>query len=88
MSKRRLFAPAPRLLWAVKLVLALAVLVVSLSPTPSEASLTRCGTEIYYWDSTFSNIVGMHGWLPENCNCMSYSWGVISSYRTFEDSIC
>jgi len=86
MSMRRRFALNPRALLAIKVLLVLAVLCVAFAPTPAEAD--RCGTEIYYWDSTFTDNVGLRGWLPLDCGCQYYHWGIITPYQTFEDSVC
>jgi hypothetical protein len=54
----------------------------------AEAS-TRCGTEFYYYsDATYTEVVGVWGWLPTSCGCQSYSWGTITPYRTVQDSYC
>ena len=86
MSIRRRFALNARALLVVKLLLVMAVLFVAFAPTPAEAD--RCGTEIYYWDSTFTDNVGLRAWLPIDCGCTFYGWGSITLYRTFEDSVC
>lgn len=86
MSIRRQFALNARALLAIKVLLVLAVLCVAFAPTPADAA--RCGTEIYYWDSTFTDNVGLRGWLPQNCGCQYYHWGIITPYQTFLDSVC
>ncbi|HEV2855193.1 MAG TPA: hypothetical protein VHC97_20535 [Thermoanaerobaculia bacterium] len=59
-----------------------------LAPTQAQGQTTRCGTEIHYWDSTFTDNIGMRAWLPSSCGCTFYGWGSTSSYRTFENSVC
>jgi len=71
---------------AVKVLLVLVVLFVAVAPNTAEAA--RCGTEIYYWDYTFTDNVGLRAWLPENCGCIYYHWGIITPYQTFLDSVC
>lgn len=73
---------------ALMLVLvALATVLVLATPEPAAAD--RCGTEfIYYSDATYTEVVGVRGWLPYSCNCQSYSWGSISIYREVTDSYC
>ncbi|HSS78513.1 MAG TPA: hypothetical protein VLV54_17440 [Thermoanaerobaculia bacterium] len=88
MPKRTRFALNPRLLIALKLLVVLAVLCVTLAPAPSQAATTRCGTEIYYWDSTFTDNVGLRAWLAIECGCGAYGWGVITPYRTFDNAVC
>ena len=60
----------------------------ALAPSPSEAG-TRCGTEFqYYSDATYTELVGVRGWLPEECGCQFYTWGSLSVYKLTEDSWC
>lgn len=80
----------PRLKKALSVVLMLAALTAVLTlAAPTPASADRCGTEfIYYSDSTYTEVVGVRGWLPYNCNCQSYGWGSLSVYREVTDSWC
>jgi hypothetical protein len=69
-------------------LLVLSLIGVFAASAPSEAQ-TRCGTEFYYYsDGTFTDVVGVRGWLPWDCGCASYSWGSITLYREVYDSVC
>lgn len=76
------------LLLGLALVLGLAVALVPGTAGTAEAS-TRCGTEFYYYsDATYTDVVGVYLWLPEECGCGFYSWGEITPYKTVQDSTC
>ena len=74
---------------ALVLVFLVAAGVAALTPAPAEAS-TRCGTEFqYYSDATYTELVGMRGWLPyPSCGCQSYGFGEITIYKIVLDSYC
>lgn len=80
----------PNLRNVVAVVLALmALATVLVLAFPKTASADRCGTEfIYYSDASFSEVVGVRGWLPYSCNCQFYSWGSLSTYSEVQDSWC
>jgi hypothetical protein len=83
---KKLFTGRIRL--AVLAIAVLAAIFAAYTPAPSQAQ-TRCGTEfIYYSDDTFTEVVGVRGWLPDYCGCQFYSWGCITSYREVTDSYC
>jgi len=70
-------------------LLACTLIAVFASGSPQAAAQTRCGTEFYYYsDSSYSCMVGLRGWLPENCGCASYGWGSVTPYREIYDSVC
>jgi hypothetical protein len=76
------------LLVGLALVLGLAAALLPGIAGTAEAS-TRCGTEFYYYsDASLTEVVGVRGWLPEECACQFYSWGVITPYKTVQDSYC
>lgn len=87
MSSLRQITTHRRLVLTVLLMVAL-VAVFAATP-PSAAQSTRCGTEFdYYSDNTYSDIVGVRGWLPWDCGCASYSWGEVTPYRDVTDAWC
>ncbi|HET9225869.1 MAG TPA: hypothetical protein VFR31_04340 [Thermoanaerobaculia bacterium] len=56
---------------------------------PETASADRCGTEfLYFSDASYSEVVGIRGWLPYSCNCQFYTWGEITIYKVVQDSWC
>jgi hypothetical protein len=63
--------------------------IAALTPAPAEAQ-TRCGTEFqYYSDATYTELVGIRGWLPyESCGCQSYGFGDFTAYKIVLDSYC
>jgi hypothetical protein len=71
-------------------ILALVGLAVILGfAAPEPAAADRCGTEfIYYSDASFTEVVGVRGWLPYECNCQFYSWGSITGFSEVVDSYC
>ena len=83
---RKIFTGRVRL--AVLVIAALATTFAAYTPAPSQAQ-TRCGTEFdYYSDETFTDLVGVRGWLPDSCGCQSYSWGSTTVFRIVTDSFC
>lgn len=80
----------PRVKKALSVLLMLAALTAVLTlAAPTPASADRCGTEFYYYsDSTYSEVVGIRGWLPYDCFCQSYFWGEITPYKEVRDSWC
>lgn len=80
----------PRVKKALSVSLLLAALTVALTlAVPAPASADRCGTEFYYYsDATYTEVVGVWGWLPYHCNCQSYMWGEITPYKEVRDSWC
>jgi len=90
MRRLSLFAARRRTMLAgAALFVVAAVLGAVLTPAPSEAQQSKCGTEIWYWsDATYTETVGLRAWTSYECGCQHYYWGSISFYRTFEDSYC
>lgn len=78
-----------RAVGALLLVFVVTAAVAALVPAPAEAQ-TRCGTELqYYSDATYTELVGMRGWLPyPSCGCQSYGFGTITPYKLVFDSYC
>ena len=73
----------------VKLAIVVVMLLVAVLAASQPASADRCGTEIYYYsDASYSEEIGMRGWLPYECGCWSYGWGSISPYRLYYDAVC
>jgi hypothetical protein len=81
-------ARVPRLLLTVFLLAFAAGALLVPAPETEGTWLGRCGTEIYYWNSDFSELVGLRGWLPPPCGCQSYGFGSITPYRTYEKAVC
>lgn len=85
----RSVVPARRAAWTLVVVFLVAAGVAASMPSAAEAQ-TRCGTEFqYYSDATYSDLVGMRGWLPyPSCGCQSYGFGDITPYKIVLDSYC
>lgn len=76
------------LLAVLALVLGLAAALLPGAVGTAEA-FTRCGTEFYYYsDASYTEVVGVYLWLPEECGCGFYHWGTITPYKTVQDSTC
>lgn len=71
-------------------VVFLVVAGVAASLPPVAEAQTRCGTEFqYYSDATYTELVGIRGWLPyESCGCQSYGFGDFTAYKIVLDSYC
>ena len=81
--------PARRAVWTLVIVFLVAAGFGASLPSAAEAQ-TRCGTEFqYYSDATYTELVGIRGWLPyESCGCQSYGFGDFTPYKIVLDSYC
>jgi hypothetical protein len=81
-------ARTPRLLVTVFLLAFAAGALLVPTPETEATGIFRCGTEIWYWNSDFTEIVGLRAWLPEPCGCQFYGSGSISAYKTYDKGVC